>query len=163
MSAALHENGRMLAQIRDLQDQIAAAQRERTTGDIEEMQAAQLRADAVGALFGERVPSPTVNDDVVSYRRRLLTKFQRHSPRYKDAQISRYDPAAVASAEEVIYADAVKAARNGAAEKPGVMVAHKHRDASGREITEWHGDPMAWMQHFMAPGVVGSVIDPRRR
>ena len=38
------------------------------------------------------------------------------------------------------------------AQDSGRLVPFKYRDDTGRKVTAFEGDPMAWMKHFMSPG-----------
>jgi colicin import membrane protein len=71
---------------------------------------AQARADAVAATFGEQSPPPMSGELALDYRKRLLRRFQTHSPQFRDADLHAIaDAVAFAGVESVIYADAVKA------------------------------------------------------
>ncbi len=155
------ERDRIAAQLRDMQDQFARLQRERGGFEIEEMRRVQAHADSVMALHGKRARDPSLGETPLHYRAALAQELAAHSPSYKDAVLATYDAQSVHAAEDVIYNDAVQAARNAANGAPGLLVSERYRDESGRMITRWNGDPMAWMQHFMTGGAVGRVIRPR--
>lgn len=125
---------------------------------------AQSRADGIAGLFGKRASGPTPGETSLEYRRRLAAEFKEHSPRFKDKRLDSLDADVFGPIEEIIYADAASAARSpdraGAA---GILIPIREPDETGRVITRWTGDPMAWMQHFMTGGQSGKILDPRQR
>ncbi len=137
------ERDRIGAQLRDLQNRVNAIQRERNGFEIEEMRRVQARANSIMALHGERARDPSLGETPLHYRAALAQELAEHSASYKSANLRGYDAQSVAAAEDVIYNDAVQAARNTAKATPGLLVSERYRDESGRMITRWNGDPMA--------------------
>lgn len=121
----------------------------------------QFKAERVAQAFGDSVkaygdsahaPSPCLNESETDYRVRLLSPFKKHSKAYKDSDLSRIqDAAAFASIEDAIYADAYAEASSPTKATPGVLIPQRIRDAAGREITRYVGDPNACWDQFNPP------------
>lgn len=121
----------------------------------------QFKAERVAQAFGDSVkaygdsahaPSPCLNESEVDYRVRLLSPFKKHSKAYKDSDLSKIqDAAAFASIEDAIYADAYAEASSPSKSTPGVLIPQRIRDAAGREITRYVGDPNACWDQFNPP------------
>lgn len=148
------------AQLDELRAWKTEATREESAEEQNAKASAQARADSVAAMFGDRAPAPMPGETSLAYRRRMAQRFQKHSPTYKDSAVGAYDAAALASAEDRIYADAVNTARTTPAAAPGVLIPVVTREA-GRDITRFHGDIGSWMQHFMTGAQVGKINRPR--
>lgn len=118
---------------------------------------AQSRADSVSAMFGERAPQPFSGELSVDYRKRILKKFQAHSAKYKESRFDSADAATLDLVEDVIYNDAVVAAKAPALARPGILMPIEKRDAAGRTITTYVGDPIAWMAPYMTNGQSGKI------
>ena len=105
------ENAQMRAQIAELQRVVGAIRQPPSYAEADIKGAAQLRADAVAQLFGVKASPPLPTESALAYRGRLLNWFKQHSPRFKDEYFSNYSNASMAVAEDIIYADAAKAAK----------------------------------------------------
>lgn len=156
------ENRELKAQLARLQEQMAGLTHSETAADRDEMAAAYTKADGVAAMFGDRAPLKNPGESPLAYRKRLLKQFIRHSAEFKDTKLDSADAALFGVVEGRVYADAVVAARKGVESKPGLLVPHVHTDESGRRITSYHGDSLAWMQHFMTGGQNGYIVRPQR-
>ncbi len=109
---------------------------------------AQARADNVFVALGQRAPRPLDGENLSGYRRRLANDLKAHS-RWKDVPIAAFaDDAAFKVAETQIYADAQVAATNPVGLPDGHIRAVTTPDATGRQITQFFGQPKAWMQPF---------------
>ena len=129
---------------------------ERAPEEAHAIGAAQARADAIAAQFGDKVPPPIAGETSLAYRRRLVKRFQAHSPRFKDEKLDGLGAGPLSAIEDIVYADAMNKARNPAtSSNVGRLIEHKSIDSAGRTITEFSGDPMAWMAPFMTSGRVG--------
>lgn len=117
-----------------------AADAERERGEERERADAQARCDAVAQLFGERSPPPMSGENTTAYRKRLLRRFQSHSPAFKDADLGAIaDAATLSGMETVIYADAAKASATPDVPE-GVLFKRTRVDAdSGHRVTEFFG------------------------
>jgi hypothetical protein len=159
MSANLQREADELRwKIRQLEQQTARATRPLTGLEAQELGDIQARFDHAGATLGERPSAPAIGESPLAYRRRLANDFAKHSPEFKN---SRFDSAEAAMLD-VIEPKILEHAREGGrgSAKPGMMIAERYDDGSGRKITKWHGDPMAWMQHFMTGAQVGHFLRP---
>ena len=157
------ENVDLKTRLAALETSIKGLTTEVPASERDALAAAQSRADSVAAMFGERASAPIPGERPVDYRKRLLARYQRHSPRFKDSRFDSLDAAMLQPIEEIVYADAVTAAKSPDAARAGVLLAVEHRDSAGRTITTYNGDPMAWMQHFMTGAQVGRIVRLNQR
>jgi hypothetical protein len=113
---------------------------------------AQQQADRIYTGFSQSAPPPMAGEQLLNYRKRLLRPLQQHSKEFSAVDLARLDRQTLAGVESRIYADAMQVASN-----PsnlcgrGEMRAVQHRDATGRQITEYFGDPRAWLDDFAPP------------
>ena len=124
-------------------------------GERDALAKAQARADSAAAMHGEEAPRPIPGETSLAYRRRLLEKFKAHSAQFKDTRFDSADGAMLAPIEGIIYDDVVKAAKTTAQSKVGLLIPYVRHDQAGRQITEYYGDPLAWMRYFMSGGQTG--------
>ena len=145
------EAARKDAELSELRTRLAAL--EHRTKPVAESDRAlfakvQARADGVLQAFGDAAPRQMHGEDLIDYRRRLLTPLLKHSKVWKGVDISGLPDAALTIAEEQVYNDAVVAARSPADIPSGTLRAIARRDGTGRTITEFHGEPRSWMSPF---------------
>lgn len=110
----------------------------------------QCKADSVFASYGERAPQPMAGERALPYRRRILTRLQKHSADYKDVDLHGIaDSQLLSIAEKKIYADAQASAASSL--DPGEGLREVIRtDATGRRISTFIGDPAAAWGPFQA-------------
>lgn len=114
-----------------------------------EVAEAQVKADSVFSSFGKRAPIPLSGEKPMAYRRRLMIQLQEHSPDYKAVDLSAIaDSQLLSTAEKHIYADAQKAASLSVG--PGMLREIKRKDATGREISTFEGDPAVTWAPFQS-------------
>ena len=114
--------------------------------DYAAMADAQAKADSVFSAFGDSAPRPLQGEDLNAYRRRMATALKAHSPAWKATNLSAIkDAAAFDVIEGQIYSDAMNTARNPADLGPGALREVQSRDSTGRVISNFYGDPLAWM------------------
>lgn len=135
---------------------------ETSASERDALSAAQSRADSVAVMFGDRAPPPMPGEVSLDYRKRQLNRFKSHSARFKESRFDSLDEAMLSPIEDIVYADAVSVARSPAQIQPGILIPMERRDAAGRTITTYVGDPMAWMQHFMTGAQVGRINRPQK-
>ncbi len=114
---------------------------------------AHARADRLARLFGSTAAQPETGEPVVDYRRRLAARFQRRAldPAIRDVALRYVPAAAFDQIERQIYDQAEEFGRSAASAPPGKLRAIASDDQSGRAITEFVGDPNAWMNAFAMP------------
>lgn len=144
----------------ELRDQIAALTR-RLPADVtpevrQRMVGFQSRWQRVASAFSDDAGAPTfVNgESEIDYRVRLASKYQAHAkdPKVKGAKLADIkDANAFEWFEDAIYNDALSEASHPTDFKPGVIFPQRIRDAAGREITKYHGDPNACWDQFNPP------------
>jgi hypothetical protein len=152
------ENEQLRAQLAELRRKVDTLRRPVSYDERDAIAAAQVRADAVAQLFGTRAAPPLTGESPMRYRARLLNRFKAHSPRFKDEHFDYYSDASMSVAEDIVFADASKAARGDL--NNGGLVPVESRDAAGRLITKFAGDPLSWMSAFMSNGARGFINRP---
>ena len=151
-AAAATVDPAMAARMAKMQAQIDALSRPRTHEDADALASAQARADGVAQLFGQHADAPFANESPLSYRRRILSKFQKHSSRFMDVRVDSLDGAVLDEIERGIYADAQAAASSPSKMAPGVLIPLVSTDEAGRKITRFSGDIKAAFGAFMTNG-----------
>lgn len=120
---------------------------------------AQVHADSVYQLHGQRAPRPMERESLLAYRRRLAKGLQKFSDSQKDVKISAINDAQYLDyVEKQVYADAAKAAQSGITMKRGLQKIEK-RGAMGQTYFEYVGDISSWMADSSLPV---SVVKPHR-
>jgi 8-oxo-dGTP pyrophosphatase MutT (NUDIX family) len=133
-------------------DALEAASKPREEEEEAKMADAQARADAAYSAHGKRAPAPLAGETLLNYRKRLAVGMQPHSESVKGINIrSISDSAALGLIEKSLYEDAKAAAAKAAAPAPGTLFQTVRKDATGRQIIEFTGDPKACWAPFMAP------------
>ncbi|HDZ0981795.1 TPA: NUDIX domain-containing protein [Klebsiella quasipneumoniae] len=130
-------DSQLLQEIAELRSRIPTELSDEERNEVAE---AQVKADSVFSSFGKRAPIPLSGEKPMAYRRRLMIQLQEHSPDYKAVDLSAIaDSQLLSTAEKHIYADAQKAASLSVG--PGMLREIKRKDATGREISTFEGDP----------------------
>lgn len=133
-------------EIADLRSRIPTELSDEERNEVAE---AQVKADSVFSSFGKRAPIPLSGEKPMAYRRRLMIQLQEHSPDYKAVDLSAIaDSQLLSTAEKHIYADAQKAASLSVG--PGMLREIKRKDATGREISTFEGDPAVTWAPFQS-------------
>jgi hypothetical protein len=109
---------------------------------------AQARCDSVAFAWGQQAPPPMAGEEVLDYRRRLLSPFQRHSEEFKDVDLNKIAGPAFNGIEARIYADARVAANKKIEVSGNQLFMRTIRTDAGHTINEFHGSPSAWMGDF---------------
>ena len=134
---------------------------ERSIVDTENLAHAQARADSVAMALGETTGiAPMMGEALMSYRKRLASRFAKYSDRFKNVDISKIgDEALFAPIEDAVYADAMSYAK-----APPIAEGHVHliesRDDAGRLVrtASANSDPRAWMGQFASGAMFNGVI-----
>jgi 8-oxo-dGTP pyrophosphatase MutT (NUDIX family) len=106
--------------------------------------AAQEKAERVSLAFGDSAgaPRPMHGETLNQYRRRLLSKHQKHSADWKGTDLSKInDDGALAVIEDKVYSDAMKAAKSAGDLPEGQLRMSIEEDETGRKIRRFYGDP----------------------
>ncbi len=141
------------AEIEALKAQLGKVSKTPSIEDRNAISKARRRADGVYSALGRETPEVLPGELHISYSRRLADGLKDLSPTLKKANIDGLPEDVFRVAEERIYADAAEATKNPTNMKPMELRSHRYQDeATGHMVTEYHGDPIAWMQTFMAPG-----------
>lgn len=162
-SALAKENAEMRLRLEGLEAMMKGIKRETPREDVDALAAAQSRADAVAAMFGDRASPPIAGESPLDYRKRLVNRFKRHSAKFKDTRLDNHDEATLGAVEDIIYMDAMANARTPGDVTPGVLVPYVERDRAGRELTRYHGDVGAWLAPFVpSEAQMVKIIRPQR-
>jgi len=117
--------------------------------DYAKMADAQAKADSVYQAFGDAAPRPLQGENLTAYRRRLAKGLQSYSAQLKEVNLSAIkDPAAFNFMEGQIYSDAMAAALTPRDLPLGQLREIKRRDSTGRQISEFVGQPISWLSQF---------------
>ncbi len=117
---------------------------------IEQRQAfasAQEQAETAFQSFGDHAPAPMQGEGLSTYKRRLASKMQGHSDKWKNTKLTAItDGATLDVIVSDIYADAVAVARKGADVPNGQLMPVQRRTPAGHTVIEYRGSPGAWMR-----------------
>lgn len=139
-------DSQILQEIAELRSRIPTELSDEERNEVAE---AQVKADSVFSSFGKRAPIPLSGEKPMAYRRRLMIQLQEHSPDYKAVDLSAIaDSQLLSTAEKHIYADAQKAASLSVG--PGQLREIKRKDATGREISTFEGNPAVTWAPFQS-------------
>ncbi|EPL7198488.1 NUDIX domain-containing protein [Klebsiella michiganensis] len=139
-------DSQILQEIAELRSRIPTELSDEERNEVAE---AQVKADSVFSSFGKRAPIPLSGEKPMAYRRRLMIQLQEHSPDFKAVDLSAIaDSQLLSAAEKHIYADAQKAASLSVG--PGMLREIKRKDATGREISTFEGDPSVTWAPFQS-------------
>jgi hypothetical protein len=165
-----------VAQLRRRESEISARRHDlsQPPTDISELADLDQRFDSAYTLVGAGgAPAPLPNESRFSYRRRLASGLQRFSDDWRRADLWRLGADAMKAAEQAIIADTIAVVGDHAiGNQDGSLREIRTRDISGREVTEFGGNPLSWMRTFMAPAkcvtrfrnpVTGQTLRPNRR
>jgi hypothetical protein len=109
---------------------------------------AQVRADAVCTAWSRKSMPPMQSESLLSYRRRLLRPWLPHCEKFKDIDVDTLRGTLLDGVEKIVFSDAITASNNPAVGMGDVLIPRVKVDDTGRRITEWFGQPRAWMQQF---------------
>ncbi len=123
-----------------------------TMEERNQIAAARHRADSIYARLGRPLPELMPGETPSSYRKRLAHGLRDFSPQLKHTNMDSVPDAALGAIEDKIYQDALEAAKQPSANPRGTLRPHTYVDGTGHNVTEYHGDCLAWMAPFMAPG-----------
>jgi 8-oxo-dGTP pyrophosphatase MutT (NUDIX family) len=163
MDAQNRENAELKAQLQAMSDRITSLTTPLSVTDRDALSSAQARWDSVAQMFGEQVAAPLHGESPVEYRRRLASKFQKHSAQMKDVRLDSLDGPMLDMAENQIRMDAQEYARSPAVSPSGKLIPLVRRDEAGRQITEYSGDMNAWLGFFKHDGQGVRLLDPRQK
>jgi hypothetical protein len=138
------------------QSRIEARQRDLSLAppDPEDMVEIQSRFDDTYRALDLRAPAPQYRESTFTYRRRLLGDLQPYtkSDEARTADLFKLSGTPLDEFERQIIDEAKATAadpRRGDWRDPAQLREVVHADGSGREIHEFHGDPLSWMLPFM--------------
>ena len=126
--------------------------RQPTMEERNQIAAARQRADGLYARLGRATPEWMAGEMPAAYRKRLADGLKDCSPQLRRTNLDAVPDAALGAVEDRIYQDALEASRQPAANPSGTLRPRTYKDTTGHTVTEYFGDPMAWMGAFMAHG-----------
>lgn len=136
--------------IADLERRLQAFEDQNKVSDEDraEMVSAQSKADSLAMALGDTASRhPVAGETAFAFRKRMAANFSKYSNKFKGVNINAIgDKELFAPIEDAIYADASAYAKAPPA-MPGMLREVKER-MNGREISNFVGDPSAWMDPF---------------
>ncbi len=140
------------AQLDAMATMLSRMRRTPTSEERNQLAEARKRADGVYAALGRELPDCLPGESPLAYRQRLADGLKDQSPGLRRANLAGLQAGALAAVEARIYQDAQHAAATGTGIPRGTIRAHTYQDETGHKITEYYGDPLAWMSPFMSGG-----------
>jgi 8-oxo-dGTP pyrophosphatase MutT (NUDIX family) len=122
---------------------------------------AQARADSVYSAHGDSAPRRLNGETLMAYRVRLAGKMSDHSSQWKGINLASLPAPVFDIAEAKIYADASDAAIHPVGLAAGTLREVAKRQRGGHEVSEFYGDPDAWMQHYKTPRLQGRIVQKK--
>lgn len=120
---------------------------ELTIDQRQQFATAQEQAEHAFQAFGDHAPAPMNGEGIGTYKRRLASKMQGHSDKWKGTKLTAIsDDATLDVIVGDIYNDAVAVARRGSDVPMGTLSAVTRRTEAGHTIKEYRGSPGAWMR-----------------
>lgn len=154
------ENAELKSQIAAMNARLTSLATPLSPSDRDALSAAQSRWDSIAQMFGDTVPAPLHGESPIAYRKRLATKYQKHSPSFKAARFDSIDDDSFGGIEEQIRMDAQAYARTPSVMPAGRLIPIVRYDEAGRKITEYSGDMDVWLNHFKHHGMVAKILRP---
>lgn len=115
--------------------------------------AAQAKADPVYHVYGDSAPRFLAGETINEYRKRMIRNFQQHSKAWKGADITGInDESTLQNIEDVVFADAISAAKTPMLDGEPSLRMVTERDGAGREIRRFFGHPEACWGQFKGSG-----------
>lgn len=120
--------------------------------DRSKLLSAQARFDSVHSGFGNHARAPLLGESLHEYRLHNLRDLQKHSPVWKDEDISimAVNDSLLDKVETQILAAAKEAAAN-PKDIPAGNIIMRTRQDGGHTYNEWYGEPAAWMRNLAGP------------
>jgi colicin import membrane protein len=145
-----------VAQLRRRESEIEARRLDHASPPADPVDLAEIaqRFDGAYVAVGAGgAPAPLDHETRFSYRRRLASGLERFSDDWRQTDLWKL-PSAVMNAAEAQILDATIAVVGDHAigNQDGSLREIKTRDISGREVTEWAGNPRVWLSAFAGPG-----------
>lgn len=139
-------------ELREIRAVMQKALRQPTIEERNAIASARKRADSVYSMLGREMPEWMPGESPTAYRHRLADGLKDTSVSLKKTVMDSLPDDVFNVMEERVYADALEAAKKPAVGQPMRLRPHTYQDETGHNITEYFGDPMAWMSPFMAGG-----------
>lgn len=144
----------------ELQLMLSRMRRVPTSEERNQLAEARKRADGVYAALGREMPDCLPGESPLAYRQRLADGLKDTSGPLRRANLAGLPQGAFEVTEQRIYQDAATAAKTGNGIPRGTIRPHTYQDETGHNITEYFGDPVAWMSPFMSGGAKLRVRRP---
>lgn len=144
-------------EITELKSMLGRLSKQPSVDERNAIATARKRADSVYSALGRDTPEWLPGESPKSYRRRLADCLKQYSDAMKKTIVDALPDDVFDLTEERIYADALEAMKRPDIMPPLTLRPHRYQDESGRYITEYFGDPLAWMKDFMSPGQVSRI------
>lgn len=152
LDSVAKENAVLKAKLESMESRFQAFSKELSPTERDELASIQSRFDSTYQMLGEHMSAPLPAETPISYRKRLASKIQKHSERFKTTRLDSLDSSVLDEVERNILEDANKLARQPSSALPGRLIAIRKADSTGRIITTYSGDPGVWMEPFRSKG-----------
>ncbi len=154
MDSLKKDNLILKAKLANMEQKFSNFTRELTPEERDELGAAQRRADSVFQMLGENLPAPLAGERPISYRKRLASRIQKHSDKFRETKLDSLEGAIYDEVERNIYEGAKSAASKVVHAGSGKLIAIRELDATGtRYITRYIGDSKAGLAPLSARGM----------
>jgi hypothetical protein len=145
-----------VGQLARRQSELEARRRDlgRPAPDISDLADIAERFNGAYASVGAaRAPAPLPGESRFSYRRRLAGGLQHFADDWRHSDLYKLPGDALDAAESAILAatEAAVADKTRGDPRTGGLREIRRADRSGRQVVDFAGPPLSWMQAFMSP------------
>ncbi len=140
------------AQLHELRGMLSKALRQPTSAERNQLAHAFNRADSVYASLGRQTPVPLPGESPMAFRHRLADGLRDMSGGIGKVNLDALPDDVFGSIEARVYQDAADGAKAGLGTPAGRLNSRSYKSEGGHNMTEYFGDPLAWMSPFMLGG-----------
>lgn len=148
-----------IAEVEKKVDAMTATPEAICDSDMEEIADTQAQAEEVAHAFGDSAVRAMAGETPMGYRKRVIRKYQSHSPAFKDADVdSINDKATLKAITSQVFADSMKAAKSPSLHTASGMPREIKRESMGRTTIEFvGGEAGAAFKQFRSPARAGRL------
>ncbi|MEN9755885.1 MAG: hypothetical protein RL755_72 [Pseudomonadota bacterium] len=149
-----------IAEVEKKLDSMTAKPAVLSDSDMEEVADSEGKGAELSHVFGDSNPIRAMQGETpTAFRKRLIRKYQKHSPAFKDSNVDMInDAATLKSIEATVYADSMKAAKSPNINTGSNMPREIKHESMGRTTIEFvGGEPGAVYNQFKAASRTGRL------
>lgn len=148
-----------IAEVEKKLDSMTAKPAVLSDSDMEEVADSEGKAAEVAHAFGDSAVRAMQGETPTAFRKRLIRKYQKHSPAFKDSNVDMINDASTLKAiEATVYADSMKAAKSPNINTGSTMPREIKHESMGRTTIEFvGGKPGAVFDQFKSPARSGRL------